>query len=290
MDIKKRNISFNYIVFDKVDIPVAIADEIKKVLSYVMVLDKADRKLDLSQTKFCILDSAELTDNETYHKLVFKSATHSYRAPLLDRQTVDERENPKTLQEGETLKTHFIIKYQDGDAILLAEKVHTGVAVLQLIMYLNMYKQEYEEEFEETLSYKFAYEVVIKDNLDEELERLSRVQSTSVFVDKQLLGSDALNFTERLDTVQESIVIEVKARRNKSIKDTTKDLLAKLNGGNRQVSKMRIKGKNEANNDVVIDTSFIEKKEYVEARLDSDTGEVNSIDLLNQIFEIAKSL
>lgn len=289
MDIKKKKISFNYITFDYNSDIYDITEEVQKILEFAAELERKDRKLDLSIDKFCILDSSE-TINENINQLIFKSAKHSYRAPLLDRQTINERDNPKTLSEGETKKTHFIVKYKDGDALLLAEKHRGGLAVLEFIMYLNSFKILFETTHGEEFDYKFSYETIIKDNIDEELEKMSRVQSTLIYVDKQLLGGNALNFSERLETVQESIIIDIRASRAESIKETAKELLAKFNGGERRVNKIRIKGKNSTDNDVVLDTSYIEKREHIDAYLNEDTGEVNSTFFMSELSKIAHSM
>jgi len=290
MDIRKRKIGFNFIILDTEVAGIDLQTEVKRIFEFVQAQEKIARKIDLSTNKFCFLENSEFNEDETIQKIVFKSAIHSYRAPLLDRETVDERDNPKTLQEGESQKTHFVAKYKDGDVILLAEKFRGGLAVQQFVEYLNKYKRFYEEVHNQELNYKFAFEIIAKDNLEEELENMNRVLNACVYVDKQLLGSEALDFSERLDTVQESIIIDIRASRTQSIKETAKDVIAKFNGGERVVHKVRIKGKNSTNNDVTIDTDFIEKREYIEAQLDEDTGEVNSTYLLFQLVEIADTL
>lgn len=118
-----------------------------------------------------------------------------------------------------------------------------GLAAQQFVEYLNRYKQFYETLHNQVLNYKFHYETIAKDNIDEELDNLNRVLSTCVYVDKQVLGSDALNFSERIESVQQSIIIDIRASRSKSIKETAKDVIAIFNGGERIVSKVRIKGK-----------------------------------------------
>lgn len=290
MDIRKRKIGFNYLILQTEENGLEIKTELKRIFDFILVQEKVARKIDLSTNKFCFLESSELSDDEIIQKVVFKSAIHSYRAPLLDRETVDERDNPKTLREGESQKTHFVIKFQDGDAILLAEKFRGGLAVQQFVEYLNRFKIFYEEVQNQTLNYRFGFEIIAKDNIDEELENMNRVLNACVYVDKQVLGSDALNFSERIDSVQQSIIIDIRASRTQSIKETAKDVLAIFNGGDRVVNKIRIKGKNETDNDVTIDTAFIEKREYIEAQLDEDTGEVNSLYLLFQLVEIANTL
>lgn len=290
MDIRKRKIGFYYLIFDTDNNNLDISTELNRVFSFVIAQEKIARKIDLSTNKFCLLEEIKTNIDGTIQQIVFKSAIHSYRAPLLDRETVSERDNPKTLREGESQKTHFVIKYKDGDAILIGEKFRGGLATQQFVEYLNRYKQYYETVHNQVLSYKFHYETIAKDNIDEELNNLNRVLSACVYVDKQVLGSDALNFSQRIESVQHSIIIDIRASRSKSIKETAKDLIAKFNGGDRIVSKVRIKGKSVTNNDITIDTDFIEKSEYIEAQLDEDTGEVNSDYLMFQLVEIINTL
>jgi len=290
MDIRKRKIGFYYLILKTDDSNLLISTELQRIINFVIVQEKVARRTDISTNKFCFIEESTLSEDGLTQTIIFKSAIHSYRAPLLDRETINERDNPKTLSEGESQKTHFIIKYKDGDAILIGEKFRAGLAAQQLVEYFNKYKHFYETIHNQILNYQFDYETIAKDNLDEELEKLNRVLSASVYVDKQVLGGEALNFSDRINSVQESIIIEIRASRTQSIKETAKDIIAKFNGGARVVNKVRIKGKNSSNNDITIDTDFIEKREYINAELNGDTGEVNSGFLLNQLTDIANTL
>lgn len=290
MTISKRKVGFYHIVLNTEQEDYQISHELDKILSFIGGQESITKKADLSAEKFCLLESCLYDSQTLVHRVVFKSAVHSYRAPLLDRELVTERDNPKLLQEGEIYKTHFVIKSNGDDVILVAEKFKGGLTVRQFIAYLNKFKQNFCEEDSVNLNYCFSYETIAKDNIDEELEKLSRVMSADIYVDKQLLGGEALNFSQRLETVQESIIVEVRASRSQSIKETIKDVLAKFNGGERFVNKIKIKGRNSSNNEVTIDTEFIEKVEHVEAQLNSETGEVNSTYILRQMSDIANAL
>lgn len=122
MDIRKRKIGFYYLILETENNNLEISTELSRVFSFLLAQEKIARKIDLSTNKFCLLEESQINDEEMIQKIIFKSAIHSYRAPLLDRETVNERDNPKTLREGESQKTHFVIKYKDGDAILIGEK------------------------------------------------------------------------------------------------------------------------------------------------------------------------
>lgn len=283
MDNKTRKVSFNYITFREDSQQEDIDLTLSSLITEIFKIDKKDRKLNISSEKFCFLDDFSISESKAICKLTFKTAKHSYRAPLIDKNTVEERDNPKTLDEGEVQKTHFLIKFKEGDAILFAEKYRGGLTVQQLIEYINsfvhkLYRSDY-----------YSYFIIPKDNIFEELENLKRVSLAKIFVDKQVLGSDSLNFSRRIDTVQDDITVQIKADRGLSMKEFAKDILSHFSGGKRAINRVRIEGKNSTNNDVLIDTEFCEKREFVIAKLDEDTGEVNSYNLLYQLQIISDS-
>lgn len=290
MKIKKRKIGFYYLTLSDNEAHRKASVEVKKIINFICSQDKIKRRMSLNESKFCFLEDSQFYEVEMQQTLVFKSASHGYRAPLIDKETVEERDNPKTINEGESIKTHFLIKIKGDDVLLLGEKVFGGIAPLQLIDYLNYYKNIYNKTNNLKPSFSFSYEIIIKDNIKEELNKLNRVLSAQVHVDKQLLGGTALNFSERIESVKENIVIEIKASRKQSIKETAKDLLALLNGGSRQINKLRIQGKSTLGNDITIDTDFFEKREYLEAQINEETGVVNSNHILFQLKEIGSTL
>ena len=53
---------------------------------------------------------------------------------------------------------------------------------------------------------KFGYETIAKDDFLEEINALSRITCADVFVDKQLLGGDSLNYSERLSSIKHEII------------------------------------------------------------------------------------
>jgi len=129
--------------------------------------------------------------------------------------------------------------------------------------------------------------MIPRDDFREVLDNMRRVMCASVYIEKRVLGNDALNFTEFTDTVQEDIILEVKSKRGESIKDTVYDFLAKLNGGRAFIQKIRVKGLLPNNNESIIDSSFIVKKEYVDAQQNEDTGEINTTYLFSQLLELS---
>lgn len=289
----KRKISFNYLFLKVGDLEQPIESALNKVLNYVMAKDKVNRKQDVNNDKFAFLDSFDYDTISQYHtmQLLFKSAKHSYRAPLLDKNTAEARENPKTMSEGEQMKTHILIKIKDGDAILFLETGNNMLTCLNIINYLNQallsYNSQFDEDEENRIEGKFSFDMIARDDFQEVLQSMNRVLCAEVFVDKSVLGSDVLNFSNLSEQVKENVLLTIKAERKKSIKDTLYDIVNKFNGAHSQIRRIRVRGKNMNGNASVIDTDFIVKKEFIEVQQDSDTGEYNSANVFSQLLALS---
>ena len=112
---------------------------------------------------------------------------------------------------------------------------------------------------------------------------MTRVVCADIFVDKTLLGSDALNFSNITGDVQENMILTLKSEKKKSIKQTLCQIVHFFNGNQSQINRIRVKGKMPNNNDSIIDTAFIVKKVYVEVEQNEDTGEFNTSDMFAQL-------
>jgi hypothetical protein len=267
---KKRKIGFYYLTVTNNDI--AVQEAYVLVANFIKDKEKADRKLNLGNNKFCLLDTFKFAQRNLRSKMVFKSATYNFRPNLIHEETVNERESPKQLQEGEIEKTHIVTKNSNGDIVFLMEKHLNGIAISQFVKYLNYFSSLMPRE--ERIY--FGFEIIVKDNFLDEMNLLSRVTCADIFVDKQLLGSDSLNYSNRINQVKHEVILTVKANNKDSIKDFARDIYAKLNGGRNEIRKIRIIGRNEENNEVIINTDFIERQEYILPELNQITGELST--------------
>lgn len=264
---KKRKIGFYYLTINEGN---DLIEAFNNVLDIVGRLPKKERIYELGNDKFCLADSIERQNRNKKYKIVFKSATHSHRPNLIHKDTVSERENPKQIREGEIEKTHIVTKEKNDTIFLILEKHKNGISVSQLVKYLNYFASYVESENR----IHFGFEIVVKENFLEEINKMSRVTTASIIVDKQLLGSEALNYSNRIDKVKHEVVVTVKAKNNDSIEDFAKDIFAKLNRGVRDITKIRIVGRNEENNEVVVNTDFIERQEFINVEINKITGEL----------------
>ncbi len=261
---------------------VSTCEYIQKLFSFINAQSKKAKKVNFNKEKFCFIESYEngLTPNTV--KLVFKSAKHSYRSPLVDKITLNERNNPKSMDEGERTKTHCVINYNKDttndidEVLLIMERSRDGLSAAQFISYLKQMIIYYERTKKKNLSHTINYQIVAKDNFEAELEKLKRVKIATLHVSKRILGSESLNYSNKIVNVQDYLVMNVKAQKGKTIKEITKDFLLKFISDSQEINKLRIEGTNNDDNDVVLNTDLLAKREYITVEVDEDTGEVNS--------------
>jgi hypothetical protein len=275
----------NYVNHGNNSEPAAISREI---LLHIITLDALERQYDLYNNKFCRLETVQ--EQGTILKVVFLSATHKYRAPLLDRHSGDQRDNPKLITEGERIKTHIVMKFVENEVLMVVEQGVGTIKIQQIVNYLNSLAHKFHASLGTERSYSLTFDIIAKDNFIEELNSLTRVIEGELFVDKQILGSDALNYSNRIEPVKHNVKLIIKAERGLSITNALTDAFNNFNGGHSQIHKIRVRGKNDQDNDVLIDTDIIAKTEYVEAELNQLTGEVNSDQIFEQMRNIALAL
>lgn len=289
----KRKISYNYLFLKMGEFEQPIENALSRVLNYIISKEKVDRKQDVNNEKVAFLDNFNYDTTSEYHtmQILFKSAKHSYRAPLLDKNTLESRENPKTMSEGEQIKTHVLVKFKDGDAIIFLETGSNMLTCGNIVNYLNqallLYNSQFREDDEQRLLGKFSFEMIARDDFQEILRGMDRVLCAEIFIDKSVLGSEVLNFSNTSEQVKENIMLTIKAERKKSIKNTLYDIIDKYNGAQSKIRRIRITGKNTAGNASIIDTDFIVKKEFIEVQQDPDTGEYISSNVFSQLLVLS---
>lgn len=294
----KRKIGFYYVflreTIDGVERDLSIEEGLNKLQQFVTELSPIQRKRDLFNDKFMFLDYISYdreNDGICLIQFLFKSAKHSYRAPLLDRNTVESRENPKTMAEGEQMKTHALIKIKNGDAMLFLETGNGVLTCANIVSYLNSLKNDYnslQDNEENIITGFFCSETIARDDFREVLANMNRVTLAEVYVDKNILGSDFLNFSNPSEELKEEIVMSLKAERKRNIKQHVYNILDKFSGNTSIIKRLRIKGKLPNDNEGIIDTDFINKKEFVDAQQDNDTGEYNSAYMFSQLKTLSK--
>jgi len=159
-----------------------------------------------------------------------------------------------------------------------------GITINSIISYLKSFIKEYLKSINNgNQKLTIYYETIAKDNFLEELKKLKRSIVAKVSFNKSLIGSEALNFSDRTENLQNDITLILKAERNQSITETAIDFFNKFNGQNvsNSISNIRIEGKDKNNDNIILDTSFMEKIEFANVSLNSNTGEVQTVNILS---------
>lgn len=260
-----------------------VNDSLPPLLSYICELNKINRKHELTSEKFCFIDSCNYNEHGKIAELLFKSAKHSYRAPLIDKNTVESRDNPKRIEEGEQIKTHVLLKFQENEAIVFLETGQNHMKMANIIDYLNSFIPSYNESSEEKIVGSFIFYMIPNNDFREVLNNMSRVVCAEIYINKSLLGSEALNFSNITENVQENIVLSVKSEKKKTIKTMVYDVVNKFNDTKSSIRRIRIKGRMSNNNEAIIDTEHLVKKEYIEVERNRDTGEYDTPSVFAQL-------
>ena len=265
----------------------------ENILSYIQKMSKKERFYNLKGGKICFLESLkkEVIDENTYmlsgH---FKSARTEFRPDLIDKKTGKERENPKKMSEGDIEKTHFVLKFSKEDEVyLLIERNPSGINIDNFVNYITFFTKKYLEERKEKKNFTILHLEIPRNNFLTELENLERAVQTEVYFDKKLLGSNALNFSERTISLKRDVILVAKASIKESITEFGVDLWNKMQQKSSLISKIRIKGRDNRNNEVLLDTNLMCKADFIEVDINKSTGDLNTIQLLTAIKNIAKS-
>ncbi len=258
-------------------------DEIFEIFKKIKKKSRIKRSFDLKGDKFCLLGELEVDDTICYGFI--KSARNEFRPNLIDRKTLKERNNPKEKSEGDVEKTHFLIKKDSsGEIILLLEYNHFGITIRNFINYVQTFSKKIDEKDKKTSAYKIVYAVIANNNFLTELERMKRAQVAEVYIDKQLLGNEALNFSEKIIQIKQDIKLVVKADAKADITSFGVDLFNKLNGQeDAGINRIRIYGVDQHGNNSYVDTNFMGRNDFVRANLDGETGETISQDFIKDL-------
>jgi hypothetical protein len=265
------------------------AQIIREVINYVNALPVTERTYKINSKKLCYLASGTGPYNGI-HSLIIKSAAIGYRPPVMDHDTLAERQNPKREREGDREKTHIVIRYTADDVFLVVESNGNGVGIKAIIRYLRAFTRRYKHSINERMDLSLNFSIIAKDDFLDEVRSMSRVVLGKVYVEKSVLGGNALRYSNRTQSVRHEIVMNIKAKKEDSILTTIEDIYNKIATAGSRITKIRVEGKTANNGNTVADTSFIEKLENIDADVNSFTGVINSASIMTQLRDIANTL
>ena len=269
--------------------------EAPEIFSSILKLSKKKRFFNLQNDKFCFVSNAkveELVNDVIMIQGNFISARNKFRPNLINRKTGEERPNPRALSEGDIERTHFAVKVDvsKDEVYLFLQKNHQGLTKLNFTNYLNAYSKKYLSLNKLKKDYVIQDLIIGRDDFLPALKALKRTRLAELWVKKEILGSPALNFSNRTASVKSDIKITIPSITRESITSVAIDafnLMNSSNGPESPIDQIRIYGKDIDGNETILDTGFMGKVDHVNVDLNPETGELIGTDLANAIRHFA---
>lgn len=105
-----------------------------------------------------------------------------------------------------------MLKFKEDDAIVFLETGLNLLTMSNIAEYLNNFIASYNKA-NENIEGQFTFDTIPREDFQEVLESMTRVVCAEIFVNKTLLGSDALNFSNITEDVQENMVLTLKSEK-----------------------------------------------------------------------------
>ncbi len=211
---------------------------------------------------------------------------------MINKRTGDERNNPKLLTEGDIEKTHFVIKIDksNNEVYMFLEHNYHGVNPNNVVNYFKKFYYSFLAKNGHKRDSSIIHLIIPRNDFMKELERITRTRLAEVYFEKKLLGSNALEFSDRTISLKNELKLVATASPRESITEFVVDCYNKFKERKNSVTKVRVYGIDEDNNEVILDTSFMSKVEFVTVDINQNTGEVNTVQLHTGLKRIANNL
>ena len=255
-----------------------------ELIQYIQQKEYDDKLFEVPiSNKFFFLDN--YTSNERIRNCIIKSAKIGHRPPLIKKETGEERENPKLIDEGESERTHLITKYKDDEIIVAIEERKVGATIGQIVNYLNNFiiQMPHEDYFSISLN------IIPFSGFLEHLRDFKRITVGIVEIDKKYFGTEYLEFADLGDTTRENIDVIFKANRRDSIlPEIIINIYNKFK--EQKIKRVRIQGVTHEKTGIQLDTDKLKKVEHIDVSLNDATGLVNKNDIFEKLNVIIKDL
>ncbi|MBY0487833.1 MAG: hypothetical protein K2P85_11700 [Flavobacteriaceae bacterium] len=245
--------------------------------NFLNSLNDEDRKMPISDKKFCALDFIETIEPRYFQgrqKCYFgmiKSASFGTKKNLIDSVTNTERENPKQLTEGEKEENYFVLAFKDNSEFeIIMQNTHLGITSNHFKNYLDKFIYRYLSV--KQIEQEFNTEIgdIIIDDPNELIAQLDRIIECKVYMDKEVLGSQFLGLSNRTVQVKKDLIIDVKADTMMNIRDFAKDVATNI-ASNTNISKVWICGKDNDKNEHKFFIERIIKTNHIKVIIDPTT-------------------
>ncbi len=248
------------------------------VFERAFAVPEGERILDHpASNKFYVLDT--LARDKGFVTGYFTSAKYNHRPDLISKANLKRRANPKLMEEGESERTHFGLRCLKKDAILALEAKTGGISLGALMRYLKQFTTD---------ATHLEYDLFASANFVAKLQHMIRATSITIYSSRDIIHP-TFGMSRELPDMQDTVVITFKAKKLGSIKRYGAQMygwLSRRSGPD--VTRVRVFGKSEDNDDVIIDSEKLADFEYLQADLDAN-GQVVSDSFIPRLKSMLQS-
>ena len=176
--------------------------------------DLNSRKYDFSlDEKVLWLDSYYITGLGCYD-LVFKSAKYNHVRNVIDTDNMTERGIIKNRSDGDEEKTHFCIRYVEGQPrfICAHESNYYGISISKIMFYLNDKLSAYQVTHGENVRWNLESEIMPCNDFLEELRKMKSISLLTVTIERSDFQNDFMRFADR-DSIKDTVDILIRKKK-----------------------------------------------------------------------------
>ncbi len=256
----------------------------RECITAIMALPRTNRKIDDSRTNRIHLLS-RLRMQSDVGVGYFISAKHHHRPPLIHSETLNTRDNPKEITEGEEEKTHFALGFRNDEAYLLLETKHGGISMNKFVYYLSRHLRTTRDDRATIIC-----DIIVAGDFIAKLRTLSRVSAAEIFTDSSLLTDTFMRDVPVTASVRDEVELIIKAKKRASLPARMfSTFYRQFMKEERKISRMKILGRSQADDFVLLDTDRLAESEYIDVELD-DNGQVISSSIMPKLRQMVQNM
>lgn len=261
--LKKRTVAYCKFEFVRKGLVVKDFRVFSQVLEKLKTMSIESKTKDFEENdKVVVLDSIHSV-GDGYLGFVFKTGRYGHTANLINKYDGSERNNNKTMDEGEIELTHLCMSLKSDHALCALEGNKYGISAPIIVKYF----QQYINEIDENLMLNTAY--VSTKGLSDILERASRIISVDVECAYKDLNEDAFENMYGPET-KETFDVHFSPQRGKSLKKSeTKKLYNKVDT-NGKIRRIRVALRTDEGDDVILDSLMDKVRDRIPVEMDTN--------------------
>ena len=255
------------------------------IINYITSLPIVDRLLNLEkERKTYFLYEYIMKNNKLL--ITFKSCKFGHFPPYLNSVDGTERATSKNEYEGETEKTHLVIRLDLNEAYLVLEERRNGVGISKIVKYFNEFSRRYYESKQEKRKYIVQYTSVAGKEFLMALKEAGEIKGVEIFTYKKNIGDAFLDLSLEEDCfIKDEVIVKLKSVPKEGVmKRTCNRLYNSIKSEGSNITRIRI---HTAQDDFrgPIDSDFFRKTENIEVELEKN-GTVKSSSIFNKLIRL----